>query len=116
MIQSVGQIAIRSRDLETDIAFYRDALGLRFLFRAPPGLAFFEVGETRLMLSTEGATSLIYYRVEDIQAAYADLRAKEAHLIDEPHLIARLADRELWMFFVEDPSGNTVGLMAEPPV
>jgi methylmalonyl-CoA/ethylmalonyl-CoA epimerase len=116
VIGSVGQIAIGSVDLDADVAFYRDVLGLRFLFRAPPGLAFFQVGEVRLMLSSEGGVSpVVYYRVEDIQAAYTTLKGR-ATTVDEPHMIARLPDREVWMFFLKDPSGNTVGIMAEPKI
>lgn len=120
MIQSVGQIAIRTNDLDASIAFYRDVLGLPFLFRAPPGLAFFQCGEVRLMINTpenrehDHPASIVYYRVEDIRAAYADLKDKDAPLVDEPHMIARLPDREVWMFFLKDPAGNTLGIMAEP--
>ena len=122
MIQSVGQIAIRSQDLDASIAFYRDVLGLPFLFRAPPGLAFFPCGEVRLMINTpenpehDHPASIVYYRVDDVNAAYAALKAKDAPLIDEPHMIARLPDREVWMFFLKDPSGNTLGIMAEPRI
>ena len=121
MIQSVGQIAIPCDDLDASIAFYRDSLGLPFLFRAP-NLAFLQCGEVRLMLSLPEANdaarhgSIVYYRVADVRAAYVALRARDVPLIDEPHMIARLPDREVWMFFVKDPSGNTVGIMAEPPI
>ena len=117
MIGSVGQIAIPSQDLDASVAFYRDVLGLPFLYRFA-GLAFFQCGEVRLMLSGEGqgSASVVYYRVEDIRAAYHALKAKHAQLVDEPHMIARLPDREVWMFFLKDPSGNTLGVMAEPRI
>ena len=117
------------RDLDRAVAFYRDVLGLRFLFQAPPGLAFFDCGGVRLMLSLpEGpdhehkhASSVIYYFVDDLQAAWAAVTARGATPATfgapEPHLIAKLPDHDLWMAFVEDGEGNLLGLMSEvrPP-
>ena len=126
-ISRVGQIAVPVRDLDRAVAFYRDVLGLRFLFQAPPGLAFFDCGGVRLMLSVpEGpaqdrASSVIYYLVDDIQAAWAAVTARGARPASagasEPHLIAKLPDHDLWMAFVEDGEGNLLGLMSEvrPP-
>jgi len=126
-ISRVGQIAVPVRDLERAVAFYRDVLGLRLLFQAPPGLAFFDCGGVRLMLSLpEGPESarqspVLYYVVDDIQAAWAAVTARGAKPAaagaPEPHLIAKLPDHDLWMAFVEDGEGNVVGLMSEvrPP-
>jgi methylmalonyl-CoA/ethylmalonyl-CoA epimerase len=126
-ISRIGQIAVRVHDLDRSVAFYRDVLGLRFLFQAPPGLAFFECGGVRLMLSRPEARefdhpgSLIYYVVDDIQAAWAAVTARGATPATagapEPHLIAKLPDHDLWMAFVEDSEGNLLGLMSEvrPP-
>jgi methylmalonyl-CoA/ethylmalonyl-CoA epimerase len=126
-LRCVGQIAVPVRDLERAVAFYRDVLKLRLLFQAPPGLAFFECGGVRLMLSLpegpghEHASSVIYYVVDDIDAAWADVRARGAKPAaagnPEPHLIARMPDHDLWMAFVEDSEGNLLGLMSEvrPP-
>ena len=128
-ISSIGQIAIRASDLDRAVAFYRDVLGLRFLFQAPPGLAFFDCGGVRLMLTLpEGpsqdhphASSVIYYVVDDIEAAWSAVTARGAKPATagapEPHLIARLPDHDLWMAFVEDSEGNLLGLMCEvrPP-
>lgn len=118
----VGQLAIPVRDLERSVAFYRDVLGLRFLFRAPPGLAFFQCGEVRLMLSQrspgeEDATvGVIYYRVPDLDAAYATLRERGGRFVDQPHRIARLEDHELWMVFLRDPDEHLLALMSERPL
>jgi methylmalonyl-CoA/ethylmalonyl-CoA epimerase len=115
----VGQLAIPVADLERALAFYRDVLGLRLLFRAPPGLAFLQCGDVRLMLAQkqEGEPStpagVIYYRVADLDAAYTSLRARGVTFVDEPHLIARLADHELWMVFLRDPDDHLLALMAE---
>ena len=126
-ISRVGQIAIPVRDLDRAVAFYRDVLGLRLLFQAPPGLAFFDCGGVRLMLTlpegpeNAGHSSVLYYLVDDIQAAWAAVTARGAKPATagapEPHLIAKLPDHDLWMAFVEDTEGNLLGLMSEvrPP-
>jgi methylmalonyl-CoA/ethylmalonyl-CoA epimerase len=117
-ITQIGQIALPIQDLDRAVAFYRDTLGLPFLFQAPPGLAFFQCGEVRLLLSRpEGVESaqaaVLYYKVADIQQAYATLQARQVAFIDEPHLIAKLPDHELWMVFFHDSEGNIVALMSE---
>jgi methylmalonyl-CoA/ethylmalonyl-CoA epimerase len=100
------------------VRFYRDVLGLRFLFEVPT-LAFFDAGGVRLMLGVpedpkfDHPASIIYYRVGDIHAAAARLKANGAVLQSEPHLIAKLPDHELWMVFLQDSEGNTLGLMSE---
>jgi methylmalonyl-CoA/ethylmalonyl-CoA epimerase len=117
-ITSVGQIAIPTRDVPRAVAFYRDALGLEHLFDAGP-LAFFACGGVRLMLSKPESPehdhrgSVVYFRVDDIHAARADLVEHGVAFEDEPHLIARMPDHELWMSFFRDPGGNVHGLMSE---
>ncbi len=114
----VGQVAVPVRDLPRAVAFYRDVLGLRFLFDAPPGLAFFDAGGVRLMLSRpEGgdAGATLYYHVADLDAAHASLRAHGAEVVQEPHLVAPMPDHDLWMCFGRDPEGNLFGLMQERP-
>lgn len=117
-IAQIGQIAITVQELDRAVAFYRDVLGLPLLFQAPPGLAFFQCGEVRLMLSRpEGsdtqAMTVLYYKVSDIHQAYQALQAHAVHFIDEPHLVAKLPDHELWMVFCHDSEGNMLALMAE---
>lgn len=120
-VTGVGQLAIPVADLERSLQFYRDVLGLRFLFQAPPGLAFLDCGGVRLMLSKvqeNDATppaGVVYYRVSDLNAAYATLRQRGANFLDQPHLIARLSDHELWMAFLRDPDDHLLGLMEERP-
>lgn len=115
----IGQIAVPVADLERAVAFYRDVLGLRLLFRAPPGLAFFDCGGVRLMLSVpEGSNATaqgptLYYQVEDLHSAWRALSDRGARFLDEPHCIARLPDHDLWMTFCRDSEGNLVGLMSE---
>ncbi len=115
----LGQVAIPARDIERAIAFYRDILGLRFLFAAPPGLAFFDCGGVRLMLAEpeDGEAfrpgSVLYYAVDDLPAAYRTLVDRGGEGAQGPHLVARMPDHELWMAFLDDSEGNVVALMSE---
>ena len=117
-VTSVGQISIRVHDIDRAVVFYRDALGLDFLFDAGP-LAFLMCGDVRLMLTKpetdefDHPSSTLYFRVDDIEAARAELVERGVPFDDEPHLIARMPDHELWMTFFRDPDRNLHGLMAE---
>lgn len=121
-IEKIGQIAIPVTDIERAIAFYRDVLGLTFLFQAGPNLAFFDCGGVRLLLDKpeqkefEKHSSVIYFSVSDIKASFDEVGDKGAELVDPPHLIARLADREVWMGFFRDPDKNVLALMSEIPI
>jgi methylmalonyl-CoA/ethylmalonyl-CoA epimerase len=118
-LSAIGQIAMPVKDLARAVAFYRDRLGMRFLFQAPPQLAFFDCGGVRLMLDVpedkEFArhASVLYFRVTDIDTAYQELTASGVIFRGEPHLIAKLPDHELWMAFFDDTEGNTLALMHE---
>jgi len=118
-ILRVGQIAINAHDVDRAAAFYQDALGLKLLFKAPPGLAFFDCGGVRLMLTRpekpefDHPGSILYFAVSDIQSAHAAMKAKGVQFQDEPHLVARMPDHELWMVFFRDSEGNLMGLMSE---
>ncbi|SRR5690349_8624606 len=117
-LSRIGQIAIVVKDVERSTAFYRDTLGMRFLF-AFPGLAFFDCDGVRIMLSKPEAkefdhpSSTLYFRVADINAAYQTLRSRKVDFIDEPHIVARMTDYDLWMAFFRDPDANIFALMAE---
>jgi methylmalonyl-CoA/ethylmalonyl-CoA epimerase len=121
MLTSIGQIAIRVLDLDRAVATYRDKLGLKFLFQAPPALAFFECGGVRLMLSPpeagefNHAASILYFKVKDIQGAHAELLRRGVAFRSAPHQIADLGDRVLWLSDFEDGEGNVFALMAEIP-
>ena len=118
-ISRIGQIAINAHDVERAATFYQDALGLKLLFKAPPGLAFFDCGGVRLMLSRpdkpefEHPSSILYFAVSDIQAAHAKMKQQGVTFEDEPHLIAKMPDHDLWMTFFHDSEGNLLGLMSE---
>jgi methylmalonyl-CoA/ethylmalonyl-CoA epimerase len=115
----IGQVAVPVMDLDRAVTWYETVLGLRLLFRAPPGLAFLDCGGVRVMLSRpekpdDGSrASVLYYVVPDLPAAHAALAARGADLVDRPHLVARLPDHDLWMAFCRDSEGNLLGLMSE---
>ncbi len=117
-LNQIGQIALKVKDLERAVVFYRDVLGMQFLFQAPPGLAFFQCGDVRLMLepNEDAGASILYYKVEDIDAAHRQFQAKQVEFVDTPHKIADMPDHELWMVFFHDSEGNLLGLMAEQPL
>jgi catechol 2,3-dioxygenase-like lactoylglutathione lyase family enzyme len=118
-IAGLAQVALTMADVPAALVFYRDILGLRLLFSAGPDLAFLEAGGVRLMLTTPrghgepGKNSALYFRVQDLAAAYAAVVARGAAPERAPALTARRPDHELWMAFVRDPEGNLVGLMSE---
>lgn len=118
LLERIGQIAIPVHDVPRAIAFYRDKLGLRYLFDAPPSMAFLECGGVRLMLTIPEAahdhpSSILYFTVADIETTYHELRAREVEFIDAPHVISRMGSVELWMAFFRDPDGNVMGLIQE---
>jgi catechol 2,3-dioxygenase-like lactoylglutathione lyase family enzyme len=118
-LSAIGQIAMPVKDLARGVEFYRERLGLPFLFQAPPALAFFQCGSVRLMLDVPAEPefqhpgSPLYFTVDDIELAYRDLLGRGVTFRGEPHLIARLPDHELWMAFFDDGEGNTHALMHE---
>lgn len=120
-IDTIGQIGVDISDQERATAFYRDILGMPFLFQFP-GMSFFNCNGVRLMLAIpeEGeavhGSSVIYYKVDDIQASADALREEGVTFIDEPHEIARLEDHALWMVFFKDSEDNTIALMSEVAV
>ncbi len=120
-ITAVGQIAWAVKDLDAATAFYRDVVGLKFLFSAPPGLSFFDCGGVRLMLSSEessGATiseTFVYFLTDDIKGAAAALEAGGAVVRQKPHVVAELGDRVLWLAVFLDSEGRVQHLMSEVP-
>ena len=118
-ITRLGQIQIRTRDVDRAADFYEKILGLKLLFKAPPGLAFFDCGGVRLLLDRpekkefDHASSILYFAVPDIQAAHARMKDQGVRFEDEPHMIARLPDHDLWMTFFRDSEENLLALMSE---
>jgi methylmalonyl-CoA/ethylmalonyl-CoA epimerase len=117
----IGQISMNARDVDRATTFYADTLGLKLLFRAGH-MSFFDCGGIRLMVAKaekpefDHPGSVIYFKVDDIDQRFRALQARGLAFIDTPHLIARLADHELWMVFFNDTEGNTLALMSERPL
>ncbi len=117
ILEKIGQIAITVDDLARARNFYQNTLGMKFLFDAGQ-LAFFQCGDIRLMLSTSekqeprGGT-ILYYKVADIHATHAALISRGVEFFENPHLIAKMPDHDLWMAFLKDTEGNTLGIMCE---
>ena len=111
-LSKIGQIGVTAKDVDRAVAFYRDQLGLPFLFQAP-NLAFFQCGDTWLMLDKpeqpeyDHPSSILYFDVPDIEAAHQTLEARGVVFLQPPHRIHREQVRELWMAFFRDTEGNT---------
>jgi len=118
-ISRIGQIAINAHDVERAAAFYQDMLGLTLLFKAGPGLAFLDCGGVRLMLTRpekpefDHPSSILYFAVPDIRAAYGKLKDRGVRFADEPHVIASMPTHDLWMTFFRDSEDNLLALMSE---
>jgi len=113
----LAQVAIPVQDLERAKAFYREILGLAHLFDAPPGLAFFQCGETRLMLSRpEGpetsGRSILYYGVDDVESAYEEMRARGVAFEEPPRRIAEVDGKPIHLAICRDGEGNLLGLIS----
>jgi methylmalonyl-CoA/ethylmalonyl-CoA epimerase len=118
-LSRIHQISMRAHDIDRAVRFYRDTLGVPFLFAAPPRLAFFDCGGVRLMLSTpepgfDHPGSVLYFAVDDIRHAHEALTSRGVAFRTAPHKIATLADREVWLADFGDSEGNTLALMSEP--
>ena len=119
-ITRLGQVAVPVHDVDRAIAFYRDTLGLALLFSAGK-LAFFNCGGVRLMLSVpekaefDHPSSILYFAVPDIAAAHRQMLAAGVQFEDQPHLIAKMPDHDLWMTFFRDSERNVLALMSEVP-
>jgi len=119
-LDKIGQVAILVKDVARATEFYRDKLAMKYLFSAG-SLSFFDCGGIRIMLDKpekpEMGTSIIYFKVPEINEAYEQMKARGVEFVDKPHLIAKLPDHDLWMTFFRDSEGNVLGLMSEvrPP-
>ncbi len=119
-LNRIGQIAITVTETARAEAFYREVLGLDFLFGIEGRMSFFDCSGVRVMLAIPenpkqhaGRGSIVYFAVDDIDNAFEALMAREVSVLSLPHLVARLPQHELWMGFFEDSEGNTLALMEE---
>ena len=114
----IRQIAIIVQDLERATKFYREVLGMKFLFEVP-GLSFFDADGIRLMLGKadnpeiERASSLLYYLVSDIIGAHKVLEEKGVEILIAPRIVAPMPDHDLWISDYKDSEGNIFALMSE---
>ena len=118
---NIAQVLIPVRDLERGIEFYRDKLGLPFLFTAPPQMAFFQCGSVRLLVGEPPETetyqrgSAVYFQVADIQAVFEGLSERGIQFNEKPAIIHRTETTDLWLAEFDDPDGNHLALMSETP-
>jgi catechol 2,3-dioxygenase-like lactoylglutathione lyase family enzyme len=118
----LGQVELTVTNVDKAIAFYKDTLGLPFLFSAPPKLAFFDLNGVRLMIgepeneAQATGNSILYFRVDDIHNTYKTLLERGVHFEDRPHLVARMNTIELWMAFFRDPDHSLLAIMSEVPI
>ena len=119
---TIGQLLIPVENLDRAITFYRDTLGLRFLFSAPPQMSFFQAGDVRLLVGVPESDkdrqrgSAVYFRVPDIHTVFTTLSARGVAFGTPPHLVHRTPTSELWLSDFKDPDGNQLVLMSEKPV
>ena len=118
---TVAQVLIPVDDLERAIGFYRDTLGVPFLFTAPPQMAFFQCGGVRLLVGVPPGGhaaprgSAIYFQVADIGAVAETLMSRGVAFQTSPHVVHRTAEYELWLAEFRDPDGNQLALMSQTP-
>jgi methylmalonyl-CoA/ethylmalonyl-CoA epimerase len=116
-LQDVAQIAFTVQNLAEAKFFYQDVLELKFLFEAGT-MAFFQCGSVRLMIGeaekpTLSEGTIVYFRVSDLEATAHLLESRGISFVQQPHLVARMKSHDLWMAFLKDPAGNTLGLVSE---
>jgi methylmalonyl-CoA/ethylmalonyl-CoA epimerase len=115
----IGQISVNVHDLDRAIAFYKDALGVKHLFTVPPKMAFFDCGGIRLMLAIperpdlDHPSSILYFKVQDIEQAYEALIARGVHFEGKPVFVAAMATHDLWLAEFRDSENNVLALMCE---
>lgn len=118
---TLGQASVNVYDVDRAVAFYRDTLGMRFLFQAGPRMAFFACGGVRLMLSVaekpefDHPSSIFYFKVADIETVAATMQSRGVAFETPPHRIAQMPDHDLWMAFFRDTEKNLLALMSEVP-
>jgi len=120
-LSAIGQIAVNVQDTDRAIEFYRDKLGMKFLFSAPPDLAFFDCAGIRLMLTPpdrpefDHPSSIIYFNVDDIQLAYATLSERGVEFEEPPAFVANMGTYDLWIGSFRDSEKNLLAMMSNVP-
>lgn len=117
-LSAIEQIAVNAQDLDRAVEFYRDKLGMKHLFTVPPNLAFFDCDGIRLMLSLpakpefDHASSIIYFKVDDIMVAHATLTERGVHFDEKPIFVADMGTYDLWLASFRDSENNLLALMS----
>jgi methylmalonyl-CoA/ethylmalonyl-CoA epimerase len=120
-LSTIEQIAVNAQDIDRAVAFYRDKLGMKHLFSVPPSLAFFDCNGIRLMLSLppkpefDHESSIIYFKVADIQGAYSTLTERGVQFEEAPIFVADMGTYDLWLASFRDSENNLLALMAHVP-
>lgn len=120
-LSAITQIAVTAHDIERATNFYRDKLGMKHLFSAPPGLAFFDCAGIRLMLSLpakpefDHPSSIIYFNVDDIKEAHQTLLARGVTFEEDPAFVASMGTYDLWIAAFRDSENNLLALMSNVP-
>jgi len=120
-LSKIKQIALPVREITEATRFYRDTLGMRHLFDAPPALSFFDCGGVQLMLAGPDAQgkdgeqqhAVLFYDVSNIKSVHGKIKSAGAKSLEEPHVIARMNGREIWISSFSDGQGNVVSLMSD---
>ena len=129
MIKGIKFVGIPVSDQDKALEFYTKKLGFSITTDQPfndkqrwielkvPG------ADTGVVLFTPeghedriGTFHSISFWTSNVQKTYDELVSRGVEFRREPHLIARLADREVWMAFFADTEGNTLALMSEPRI
>jgi len=116
---TIGQIHVSVSDVDRAVTFYRDVLGMTFLFQVPgQPMAFFDCDGVRLYLGRPEtpefrSNPVLYFDVPDIDEAFAALEDRGVEFRDQPHVVHRAEETELWMAAFADPDGNNLVLMSE---
>jgi predicted enzyme related to lactoylglutathione lyase len=118
-LSAIKQIAINAHDIERAVNFYQNQLGMKHLFSVPPKLAFFDCDGLRLMLSLpekpefDHPSSIIYFKVDNIQQATQTLTDRGVHFEEKPVLVANMGTYDLWLASFRDSENNLLALMSE---
>jgi predicted enzyme related to lactoylglutathione lyase len=120
-LTQIGQISVNVHDLDRAVAFYKDTLGVKHLFTVPPHMSFFDCDGIRLMLAIperpdlDHPSSILYFKVSDIEEAHEALEARGVHFESKPMLVAPMATHDLWLAEFRDSEDNVLALMCEKP-
>jgi predicted enzyme related to lactoylglutathione lyase len=117
-LSEIGQIAVTVHDLNSAEKFYREKLGMKFMYRFP-NLVFFDCGGVRLMLGLpenpeqDHPGSIIYFKVQDLIEAYSHFKKNLVEIIQEPQQVAKTGSVIIKMMFIKDPDNNPIGVYSE---